>query len=195
MDVPQIRFKGFAESWEQCSAKIIFRPVVDKGHPELPVLSASQEYGMINRTETGLNIHHDIENESRYKRVLPGQFVIHLRSFQGGFAHSNIEGITSPAYTVLCFQDQEKHYDYFWKYVFSSESFIRRLKLITYGIRDGRSISYEDFSSLGFLYPSYEEQKQIGIYFQEIDRLIILHQRKLEKLKNIKAGCLEKMFV
>jgi type I restriction enzyme S subunit len=195
MDVPQIRFKGFAESWEQCSAKIIFRPVVDKGHPELPVLSASQEYGMINRTETGLNIHHDIENESGYKRVLPGQFVIHLRSFQGGFAHSNIEGITSPAYTVLCFQDQEKHYDYFWKYVFSSESFIRRLKLITYGIRDGRSISYEDFSSLGFLYPSYEEQKQIGIYFQEIDRLIILHQRKLEKLKNIKAGCLEKMFV
>lgn len=103
MDVPQIRFKGFAESWEQCSAKIIFRPVVDKGHPELPVLSASQEYGMINRTETGLNIHHDIENESGYKRVLPGQFVIHLRSFQGGFAHSNIEGITSPAYTVLCF--------------------------------------------------------------------------------------------
>ncbi|WP_346920760.1 hypothetical protein [Clostridium sp. UBA7339] len=195
MDVPQIRFKGFAESWEQCSAKIIFRPVVDKGHPELPVLSASQEYGMINRTETGLNIHHDIENESGYKRVLPGQFVIHLRSFQGGFAHSNIEGITSPAYTVLCFHDQEKHYDYFWKYVFSSESFIRRLKLITYGIRDGRSISYEDFSSLEFLYPSYKEQKQIGVYFQEIDRLIILHQRKLEKLKNIKAGCLEKMFV
>lgn len=195
MDVPQIRFKGFAELWEQCSAKFIFRPVVDKGHPELPVLSASQEYGMINRTETGLNIHHDIENESGYKRVLPGQFVIHLRSFQGGFAHSNIEGITSPAYTVLCFHDQEKHYDYFWKYVFSSESFIRRLKLITYGIRDGRSISYEDFSSLEFLYPSYKEQKQIGVYFQEIDRLIILHQRKLEKLKNIKAGCLEKMFV
>ena len=95
----------------------------------------------------------------------------------------------------MCFQDQEKHYDYFWKYVFSSESFIRRLKLITYGIRDGRSISYEDFSSLGFLYPSYEEQKQIGIYFQEIDRLIILHQRKLEKLHNLKKACLEKMFV
>ena len=193
--LPKLRFPGFTGAWEERQAGEIFISIVDKGHPELPVLSASQERGMVFRNDIEKNILHNEENESTYKKVIPGQFVIHLRSFQGGFAHSNIEGITSPAYTVLCFHDQEKHYDYFWKYVFSSESFIRRLKLITYGIRDGRSISYEDFSSLEFLYPSYKEQKQIGVYFQEIDRLIILHQRKLEKLKNIKAGCLEKMFV
>ena len=64
-------------------------------------MSASQEYGMIKRTETGININHDIRNELGYKRVQPGQFVIHLRSFQGGFAHSSVESITSPAYTVF----------------------------------------------------------------------------------------------
>ena len=141
-------------------------------------MSASQEFGMINRTDTGINIHHDIRNEIGYKRVLPGQFVIHLRSFQGGFAHSAVEGITSPAYTVLDFQEQENHYDYFWKYIFNSEEFIRRLELITYGIRDGRSISFEDFTTLDFYFPSCEEQKQIGKYFQEIDNLITLHRRK-----------------
>jgi len=142
------------------------------------VLSASQEFGMINRTETGINIHHDTRNEIGYKRVQPGQFVIHLRSFQGGFAHSGIEGITSPAYTVMEFQEKEVHYDYFWKYIFNSEAFIRRLELITYGIRDGRSISFEDFSTLDFYYPIYEEQKRIGLYFQELDSLITLHQRE-----------------
>lgn len=165
-------------AWEQRKAKVIFKTLAEKGYPKLPVLSASQEFGMINRTETGINIHHDTRNEIGYKRVLPGQFVIHLRSFQGGFAHSAVEGITSPAYTVLDFQEQEKHYDYFWKYIFNSEAFIRRLELITYGIRDGRSISFEDFSTLDFYYPSCEEQKRIGMYFQEMDNLITLHQRK-----------------
>lgn len=192
---PEIRFNGFTDSWEQRKAKDIFKPVADKGYPELPVLSASQEYGMIKRTENGINIHHDERNENGYKRVLPGQFVIHLRSFQGGFAHSTVEGITSPAYTVFDFQEREKHYDHFWKYIFNSEVFISRLELITYGIRDGRSISFEDFSTLDFYYPSYEEQELIGQYFQELDTLITLHQRRLEKLRNIKSSCMDKLFV
>ncbi len=194
-NAPEIRFDGFTDSWEQWKAKEIFKPVVDKGYPDLPVLSASQEYGMINRAETGINIHHDIRNENGYKRVLPGQFVIHLRSFQGGFAHSVLEGITSPAYTVFDFQEQEKHYDHFWKYIFKSKIFINRLELITYGIRDGRSISFEDFSTLDFYFPSYEEQERIGRYFQELDTLIALHLRRLEKLRNVKSSCMEKMFV
>lgn len=106
---------------------------------------------MIRRDENSINIYYDKSNEVGYKRVLPGQFVIHLRSFQGGFAHSSLEGITSPAYTVLDFLEQEKHYDYFWKYVLTSEEFIRRLETVTYGIRDGRSISYDGFCGLSFV--------------------------------------------
>jgi type I restriction enzyme S subunit len=165
-------------AWEQRKAVDTFKTTADKGHPDLPVLSATQDRGMILREDTGINIAHDKKNEAGYKRVLPGQFVIHLRSFQGGFAHSNVEGITSPAYTVFDFVEKESHYDWFWKYIFNSESFVKRLETVTYGIRDGRSISYEDFSEMAFQYPSFEEQKQIGEAFVTFDRLLTLHQRE-----------------
>jgi len=173
----------YANAWEQRKAVDIFKATADKGHPELPVLSATQDRGMIRREETGINIAHDKKNEATYKRVLPGQFVIHLRSFQGGFAHSNTEGITSPAYTVLDFVEKERHCDWFWKYIFNSESFVRRLETVTYGIRDGRSISYDDFSEMSFLYPSFIEQKKIGEAFVIFDALITLHQRAPCKTK------------
>lgn len=193
--VPEIRFKGFTDDWEQRKAKELFVSTADKGYPELPVLSATQDRGMIRRDENSINIFHDKKNEAGYKRVLPGQFVIHLRSFQGGFAHSAIEGITSPAYTVFGFSEPEKHDSEYWKYVFTSKSFIQRLETVTYGIRDGRSISYEEFLTLGFVYPSKAEQTAIARYLDKLSDLITLHQRKLEKLKNIKKAMLEKMFV
>ena len=192
---PEIRFKGFTDPWEQRKAKELFVSTADKGYPELPVLSATQDRGMIRRDENSINIFHDKKNEAGYKRVLPGQFVIHLRSFQGGFAHSAIEGITSPAYTVFGFSEPEKHDSEYWKYVFTSKSFIRRLETVTYGIRDGRSISYEEFLTLGFVYPSKAEQTAIARYLDKLSDLITLHQRELEKLQNIKKSMLEKMFV
>lgn len=192
--IPSLRFSEYNYVWEQRKAQDIFKSVADKGYPELPVLSASQEFGMIKRTDTGINIHHDASNEIGYKRVMPGQFVIHLRSFQGGFAHSATEGITSPAYTVFDFQEKENHYDYFWKYIFNSDRFIKSLELITYGIRDGRSISFDDFTTLDFYYPSYVEQKQIGQFFQRLDNFITLHQNEYDKLLIMKKAMLEKMF-
>ena len=184
----------FCFSWEQRKAKELFVSTADKGYPELPVLSATQDRGMIRRDENSINIFHDKKNEAGYKRVLPGQFVIHLRSFQGGFAHSAIEGITSPAYTVFGFSEPEKHDSEYWKYVFTSKSFIQRLETVTYGIRDGRSISYEEFLTLGFVYPSKAEQTAIARYLDKLSDLITLHQREYAKLVNIKASMLEKMF-
>ena len=168
----------YTSSWEQRKAKELFVSTADKGYPELPVLSATQDRGMIRRDENSINIFHDKKNEAGYKRVLPGQFVIHLRSFQGGFAHSAIEGITSPAYTVFGFSEPEKHDSEYWKYVFTSKSFIQRLETVTYGIRDGRSISYEEFLTLGFVYPSKAEQTAIARYLDKLSDLITLHQRK-----------------
>ena len=193
-DIPAIRFKGFSDTWEQRKAKELFVSTADKGYPELPVLSATQDRGMIRRDENSINIFHDKKNEAGYKRVLPGQFVIHLRSFQGGFAHSAIEGITSPAYTVFGFSEPEKHDSEYWKYVFTSKSFIQRLETVTYGIRDGRSISYEEFLTLGFVYPSKAEQTAIARYLDKLSDLITLHQRKYDKLTNVKKSMLEKMF-
>ena len=193
--VPEIRFKEFAEDWENTDASIIFKTYFDKNHPDLPVLSASQEYGMIIREDVGFKVQHNKENEAGYKRVLPGQFVIHLRSFQGGFAHSDVEGITSPAYTIIEFRDKSQQDDIFWKYVLTSKEFIKRLETVTYGIRDGRSISFEDFSELGFNVPDIKEQRKIGKTLTVIDTLIRKLEQKLEKLRNIKQSLLNLMFV
>ena len=175
---PRIRFKGFSDAWEQRKAKELFNSTADKGYPELPVLSATQDRGMIRRDENSINVFHDKKNELGYKRVLPGQFVIHLRSFQGGFAHSTIEGITSPAYTIFGISEPEKHDSEYWKYVFTSKEFIRRLETVTYGIRDGRSISYDEFLSLDFVYPSKAEQITIARSLDKLSNLITLHQRE-----------------
>lgn len=193
--IPEIRFKEFEGEWNNLLSKDIFKTIADKNHPELPVLSASQELGMIKRDDVGKVVIHDKSNETTYKRVMPGQFVIHLRSFQGGFAHSAYEGITSPAYTIIDFKDVNYHCDIFWKYIFMSKQFIKSLESVTYGIRDGRSISYEDFSTSYLIFPLKDEQSKIGQYFQSLDRLISLHEQKLNKLKNLKTSLLQKMFV
>jgi len=192
--VPKLRFPGFTEDWEQRKADYIFKSVTEKGYPELPVLSASQELGMVYRNQNGIDIQHDKKNESSYKRVSPGQFVIHLRSFQGGFAYSEVEGITSPAYTVMSFKNSSEQYGLFWKYVFKSETFIKRLETITYGIRDGRNISFSDFKSLMLQYPSFLEQELIGDLIAIIESGITLHQRKLNNLKLKKKALLQKLF-
>ncbi len=126
---------------------------------------------------------------------MPGQFVIHLRSFQGGFAHSDTEGITSPAYTVMDFKEKERHDDYYWKYVFSSDTFIKRLESVTYGVRDGRSISYDDFKKLEFRIPDNNEQRKIGKLLKNINRLILNKTVKYSKLLKIKKTLIKKIFV
>ena len=191
----KLRFYGFSDSWELCKASTLFASTADKGYSELPVLSATQDRGMIKREENNLNIFHDKKNEKSYKRVVPGQFVIHLRSFQGGFAYSAIEGITSPAYTVFGFKEQTKHSGIFWRYVFSSKDFIRRLETVTYGIRDGRSINYDEFLAMKFVFPNAQEQSQIANFLTHLDNLITLRQEKINQLRKLKTTFLKNMFI
>ena len=181
-------------TWEQRKAKDIFEQYTDKGYPNLPVLSATQDAGMVERDSLGKNIIYEKANKRTYKRVLPGQFVIHLRSFQGGFAYSSIEGITSPAYTVLQLLNRKKDTPYFWQIIFNSNRFIDDLKTVTYGIRDGKSISFNDFKTLKFKTPFLLEQQKISTFLTALNKLITLHQRKLENLKLIKLGLIQNLF-
>lgn len=190
---PNIRFQKHDKYWETVKANEIFKTVSDKGYPKLPVLSASQLSGMVLRERNGINIIHNSDNEISYKRVMPGDYVIHLRSFQGGFAYSEIEGITSPAYTVMRLRSNE-HNKYFWKYYFSSFYFIKLLELVTYGIRDGKSISFSDFSTLYMKYPSKEEQDLICKLLRNFDRTIDSLQKEIELLQKMKKGFLQKLF-
>lgn len=193
---PEIRFNKFTENWFVQQAGQIFKTTNERNRPDLPVLSAFQDLrGMTPRETSGYSISHDKSNEITYKVIYPGNFVIHLRSFQGGFAHSIYEGITSPAYTVFEIIDWTKHDDYFWKIVFMSHNFIESLKTITYGIRDGRSISFDEFSNLLLCFPSKDEQKKISDYFRRINNLLSAKRQKLKKLQNIKQSCINKMFI
>lgn len=185
---PQYKCINYIPAWEQRKASEVFQIVDDRGHPTLPVLSATQNQGMIYRDDSGRYIGHDESNEIGYKRVLPGDFVVHLRSFQGGFAHSQYEGITSPAYTVFRAKEPTSHSDRFWKHWFMSEHFIAGLSTVTYGIRDGRSISVDEFMNTFLAFPAVEEQAAISRLLDYLDSLITLHQRKRQWLKWLDEG-------
>jgi len=192
--VPRLRFEGFEGDWDVKNASEVFTSISNKGYPYLPVLSASQTHGMILRDDIGVDIKFDVSNTAGFKRVVPGQFVIHLRSFQGGLAYSKYEGITSPAYTVLDFQTKEYN-PIFWIDILRSENFIKSLEAVTYGIRDGRSISFNDFSILKLSFPNYTEQTTIGNFFCTFDKQIATQESKLNQLKKLKVAYLQKMFV
>lgn len=193
--VPEIRLEGFEGEWKIKRADEIFKSVSEKNRALLPVLSASQIDGMVLRDEIGIDIKYDEATLNNYKVVKPGQFVIHLRSFQGGFALSKLEGITSPAYTIIDFIDKENHLSGFWNSILTSKEFIKRLETVTYGIRDGKSISFKDFSSLKFVFPNLEEQQAIGSYFSNLDNLIAAHQEKISQLETLKKKLLQEMFI
>ena len=193
--IPEIRLDGFEGEWTIKRADEIFKSVSEKNRASLPVLSASQIDGMVFRDEIGIDIKYDEAALNNYKVVKPGQFVIHLRSFQGGFALSKLEGITSPAYTIIDFIDKENNLSDFWNAILTSRDFIKRLETVTYGIRDGKSISFKDFSSLKFAYPELEEQQAIGSYFANLENVIVAHQEKITQLETLKKKLLQEMFI
>ncbi|MBD5090422.1 MAG: restriction endonuclease subunit S [Lactobacillus sp.] len=191
--VPEVRFKGFTDDWEQRKGKSIFYSKSNKDFPELTVLSATQDKGMVPRSSTGIDIKYEKKSLRGYKKIEPGDFVVHLRSFQGGFAYSDLTGIVSPAYTIFTFKQPEMFNNYFWKEKFTSYNFIQLLKKVTYGVRDGRSISYSDFLTLNEKFPIKVEQTKIADLFKIIDKLITLQQRKLEQLKRLKTAMLQQL--
>ncbi|MDF2534780.1 restriction endonuclease subunit S [Enterococcus sp. DIV0385] len=194
--VPEIRFPGFTEEWEQRKAKEIFVPTVDKNQPELPVLSVTQDSGVVYRDQLGIDIKYDKTTLKNYKVVHQGDFIISLRSFQGGFELSDKLGITSPAYTVFIPKNINNQDSLFWKVKFKTFTFIESLKTVTFGIRDGKSISFSEFGDLKLLFPkNIEEQQKIGTFFKQLDDTIALHQRELDLLKETKKGFLQKLFV
>ena len=131
------------------------------------VLSASQELGMIERSDINKDIKFEQSSISGYKIVRKGDYVVHLRSFQGGFAFSDRTGICSPAYTILRPNDLVA-YGYLSCF-FTSKPFIKSLKLVTYGIRDGRSINVDEWLDMTVTLPTKQEQSHIIATINTID--------------------------
>ena len=146
------------------------------------VLSASQERGMVSREDLNLDIKFERSNINTYKIVRNGDYVIHLRSFQGGFAFSDIVGVCSPAYTIMRPKDLLE-YGYL-SYYFTSRQFIKSLVIVTYGIRDGRSINVDEWFDMKIVIPTKEQQRHIV-------RTIKVFENKIEN-EEIYASCLLK---
>lgn len=191
--VPEIRFKGFTDDWEQRKLGDVFEEYSEKNHIELPALTIIQGGGTIKRDESDRNLSYDKSNLSGYKMVKKDDFIVHLRSFEGGLEKATCDGVISPAYHIFHGDNVDSRFYYSY---FRSFDFIKK-KLVphVYGIRDGRSIDIDGMKTIEIPYTSFEEQKNIGDYLDNLDRLITLHQRKYEKLKLFKEAMLNKMFI
>ena len=157
------------------------------------ILAASQEKGMVNRDDLNLDIQFERSNIDIYKIVRKGDYVIHLRSFQGGFAFSNMTGVCSPAYTILR-PSTLLEYGYL-SYYFKSYGFIKSLIIVTYGIRDGRSISVEEWLNLKISIPSKEHQLHILKVLRSFDLKIENEETYASCLSNQKQYLLRQMFI
>ena len=190
---PEIRFKGFTDPWEQRRFGDVFEEYSEKNRADLPPLTIVQGSGTIRRDESERALQYDKVSLPSYKAVHEGDFIVHLRSFEGGLEKANSQGIVSPAYHT--FRGEGIDSRFYYAYFRSKKYIDTDLKPHVYGIRDGRSIDIEGMKTIEIPFTSYPEQRLIGDAIGAINTLITLHQHELEKLQSIKKALLEKMFV
>ena len=154
----------------------VFKEYSEKGHTELPTLTIIQGGGTVKREDSDRNLMYDETNLSNYKMVRKDDFIVHLRSFEGGLEKASLDGIISPAYHT--FHSDEADSRFYYPYFRSFEFIKHKLVPHVYGIRDGRSIDIEGMKSIEIPYTSLSEQRKIGDYLELLDHLITLHQRK-----------------
>lgn len=192
--LPKLRFKEF------CDKKIdfkngdkLFDPISNKDHKcDLPVLAISQEHGAIPREKIDYNVFVSDKSLESYKVVEIGDFIISLRSFQGGIEYSVYRGICSPAYIIL--RKKIDICDQYFKYYFKTKKFIADLNKNLEGIRDGKMVSYSQFSELVLPVPDKKEQQKIADCLCSVDELINTQATKIEELRNHKNGLLQQLF-
>jgi len=193
---PKLRFPEFrlTANWGTYFGRDIFTQINNKKHgSDLPVLAITQEHGAIPRNL--INYHVSVSEKSidGYKVVEIGDFIISLRSFQGGIEYSEYKGICSPAYVILRL-DTDYSADYF-KFFLKTSVFISQINKNIEGLRDGKMISYKQFSELRLpVPPSKEEQQKIADCLSSLDELIDAQSQKLELLKAHKRALMQQLF-
>ncbi len=186
--VPKLRFPGFEGEWEEKSMDKIFNEIIEKNRPDLPVLSIQQGVGTVLRDSSDRRISYDKTNLNSYKVMNKGDFIIHLRSFEGGLECSKHQGISSPAYKVLrskCLVS-EAYEDYFRSYNFIQG----KLSIAVTGIRDGKSIDMPSFWTIKIAIPKLNEQNKISSFLSLLNKRIEKQRQLVELLKSYKRGFL-----
>lgn len=159
--VPRLRFPEFRaeDGWGSEFGNMIFDQISNKDHnSDLPVLAITQEQGAIPREMIDYHVSVTDKSLESYKVVEVGDFVISLRSFQGGIEFSKYRGICSPAYVILRLRHGHSE-DYFRHYL-KTDRFIAQMIKNLEGLRDGKMISYKQFSELELPIPPRGEQQK-----------------------------------
>lgn len=193
--VPKLRFPEFrgAEEWALEAGNTLFDQINDRNPgPGLPVLAITQEHGAIPRDLIDYHVSVTEKSIESYKVVRVGDFIISLRSFQGGIEYSQYHGICSPAYVIL--RRRAKGSDEYFRHYLKTERFVRILTRNLEGLRDGKMISYAQFSELRLPVPRSAEQKKIAEFLSSVDELIAAQTRKLDALRAHKKGLMGQLF-
>lgn len=177
------------EQWESFFGKRIFlnRKEVAKDKDEQ--LAATQQFGVVPQTmymeQNEQKVVLALKGTSTFRHAEKNDFVISLRSFQGGIEHSEYSGCVSPAYTVL--KPARAIAPRYFKYLMKSAPYIAALQSSTDSLREGKSITYDQFGAILHPYPSLDEQEAISRFLDhetvKIDRLIEKQQQLIELLK------------
>ena len=194
--VPKFRFPEFQrDGIDFVHGNKLFKSITNKNHnSDLSILAITQDQGAVPRDQIEYNVTVTDKSLSNYKVVEVGDFIISLRSFQGGIEYSRFKGICSPAYIILR-KREENISELYYKYFFKTWRYIQSLNRNLEGIRDGKMISYSQFSSIKVPYPrSFKEQQKIADCLSSIDELIDAESRKLKALEKYKKGLMQKLF-
>jgi type I restriction enzyme S subunit len=192
---PKLRFPEFKDGpgWDVLNGNELFEPIDRRpAPPGLPILAITQEHGAIPRDHIDYHVSVTDTSLASYKEVRPADFIISLRSFQGGIEYSRFHGICSPAYLIL--QRQGDGEDDFFRYLFKSDRFVQQLTRNIEGLRDGKMISYTQFSEQLLPRPDPDEQRKIAACLTSLDELIAAVGRKLEALHSHKKGLMQQLF-
>ena len=178
------------QHWEYKKMKYIFSEHSEKGHPHEPLLVASQNMGVVPKDVYGSRTVEAQKDLHLLKFVNVGDFVISLRSFQGGIEYAYYQGIISPAYTILTPKDSADAS--YLKYLLKSIDFISLLKLCVTGIREGQNIDYAKLKNYKLPLPPRSEQDQIVKFLDWkvscINKLIGIKKREIQCLRRAKVS-------
>lgn len=188
----KIRFKEFTDPWQEKFGDKLFKTITEiNQNYDLPILAISQEFGAIPRNLIDYKVIVSYKSISNYKVVRKGNFIISLRSFQGGIEYSKYDGICSPAYIIL--KPIQQIFDNFFKYYFKSHDYIQKLNSKLEGIRDGKMVSFKQFSEIKIPLPNLAEQQKITEVLSACDDEINLLKDKLSNLKLQKQGLMQNL--
>lgn len=187
-DSGQIQFGEIPAHWDSVKMKYCFIQRSEKGFPNEPVLCATQSKGVIPQSLYENRVVVVNKGFEGLKLVKVGDFVISLRSFQGGIEYAYYQGIISAAYTILTPKD-ERNSQYF-KYLFKSHPFIQLLQTCVTGIREGQNINYAVLGNNFIPIPPIEEQNAIVEYIEaktnSIDKMIDALKAEIDRLTEYK---------